>query len=114
MNRKQNYEQEMTEIIKLRKEGFSNSEIAELIGKPRGTVSARISRYNNAHPAEELVIDERKTTPAHDKPAAKPSLDQFQPRDMIKHLYNLGYRIKDNSLYVMTLQKVNIQSVLSE
>lgn len=110
MNRKPNYEQEMTEIIKLREDGYKLSEISELTGIPRGTITARLSRMKaniNSHEVEAKEIN----------PVAQQkekTLNDFQPRDMIKHLYNLGYRIKDNSLYVMTLQKVNIQSVLSE
>lgn len=110
MNRKPNYEQEMTEIIKLRKDGYKLSEISELTGIPRGTITARLSRMKanvNSHEVEAKEIN----------PVAQQkekTLNDFQPRDMIKHLYNLGYRIKGDSLYVMTLQKVNIQSVLSE
>ena len=100
----------MSEIVKLRKEGYTSGEISELTGIPRGTITARLSRMNaiaNSHEVEAKEI----------KPVAQQkekTLNDFQPRELIKHLYNLGYRIKDNSLYVMTLQKVNIQSVLSE
>lgn len=100
----------MTEIIKLREEGYKTGEISELTGIPRGTITARLSRMNaitNSHRVEAQEI--KPVAPQKEK-----TLNDFQPRDMIKHLYNLGYRIKDNSLYVITLQKVNIQSVLSE
>lgn len=111
MHKRPNYKQEMSEIIKLRKDGYTSNEISELTGIPRGTITARLSRMkaNITSHEEETKQVKQVTVPQKEK-----TLNDFQPRDMIKHLYNLGYRIKDNSLYVMTLQKVNIQSVLSE
>ena len=34
------------------------------------------------------------------------------PREMIKHLYTLGYRIKNNELVVLVEQKVNIKDII--
>ena len=110
MHRRPNYKQGMSEIIKLRKEGYKISEISELTGIPKGTITARLSRMNAIANSHEVKAQEIKPV----SPQKEKTLNDFQPRDMIKHLYKLGYRIKDNSLYVMTLQKVNIQSVLSE
>ena len=111
MHRRPNYKQEMSEIIKLRKEGYSIGDVSELLGIPKGTITARLSRMKaNANSHEEETQQVKQVA----VPQKEKTLNDFQPRDMIKHLYNLGYRIKDNSLYVMTLQKVNIQSVLSE
>jgi len=101
----------MSEIIELRKEGYTTNEISELTGIPRGTITSRLLRMKanvNSHEEETKQVKQVMV------PQKEKTLNDFQPRDMIKHLYNLGYRIKDNSLYVMTLQKVNIQSVLSE
>lgn len=42
------------------------------------------------------------------------TLDDFTPREIIRHLYNLGYRIEDGELVVIEKKKVNIKSVLSE
>lgn len=44
------------------------------------------------------------------KPA---SLDDFAPRDIIKHLYNLGYRIEDNGLVCYVKQKVLLKDILN-
>lgn len=110
MHKRPNYEQEMKEIVKLREEGYKLSEISELTGLPKGTITARLSRMKAVANSHEVKVQEIKPV-AQQK---EKTLNDFQPREMIKHLYNLGYRIKDNSLYVMTLQKVNIQSVLSE
>ena len=35
------------------------------------------------------------------------------PREMIKHLYTLGYRIKDNQLIVLVEQKVNLKDIIN-
>ena len=43
MHRRQNYKQEMSEIVKLRKEGYTSGEISKLTGIPRGTITARLS-----------------------------------------------------------------------
>lgn len=101
----------MSEIIRLREVGYTTGEIAEITGIPRGTITARLSSMKanvNSHEKETQQVKQVAI------PQKEKTLNDFQPRDMIKHLYKLGYRIKDNSLYVMTLQKVNIQSVLSE
>ena len=109
MRRRPNYKQEMSEIIRLREAGYKSSEISEITGIPRGTITAWLSRMKANVDSREDEVQHVPVAPQKEK-----TLNDFQPRDMIKHLYNLGYRIKDNSLYVMTLQKVNIQSVLSE
>lgn len=48
----------------------------------------------------------------------KPSLESektkpMSPREMIKHLYSLGYRIKDNGLVVLIEQRVNIKDIIN-
>lgn len=35
------------------------------------------------------------------------------PRDMIKYLYSLGYRIKNNELVVLVEQKVNLKDIIN-
>lgn len=126
MNKRQNYDEELKEIIELREQGFKLDEISEITGIKRGTVSCRLSRAksrgliewddarkNNGRKPEESA---NTITAANPQPVIvkEKTLNDFQPRELIKHLYNLGYRIKDNSLYVITMQKVNIQSVINE
>ena len=41
------------------------------------------------------------------------TLSDFSPRDIIRHLYNLGYRIENNSLVCYTKQIVNIKDVIN-
>jgi len=110
MHRRPNYKQEMSEIVKLKKEGYTYGKISELTGIPKGTITARFSRMNTIANSHEVEAKEIKPV----APQKEKTLNDFQPRDMIKHLYNLGYRIKDNELYVLTLQKVNLQSVINE
>lgn len=49
----------MTEIIKIREEGYKTVEISDLTGIPRGTIAARLSRMNtiaNSHEVEAKEI----------------------------------------------------------
>lgn len=49
-----------------------------------------------------------------DTPAQKTkTLDDFQPRDIIKHLYKLGYRIENNKLVCMVKQTVNMRDIIN-
>ena len=39
------------------------------------------------------------------------TLNDFTPREIIKHLYDLGYRIENNKLYVVTRREVKLSDV---
>ena len=41
------------------------------------------------------------------------TLSDFSPRDMIKHLYGLGYRIENNQLVCIVRQVVKISDILN-
>lgn len=41
------------------------------------------------------------------------TLDDFSPRDIIKHLYKLGYRIEDNKLVCYVKQQVNVKDIIN-
>lgn len=56
----------------------------------------------------------RSSSPVEQKPAVEqPKQVQLSPREMIKHLYSLGYRIKNNELVVLVEQKVNIKDIIN-
>ena len=112
------------EVEELRKGGATYREISEMLGIPQGTLSAQKSRrkikFDIDHVKERSVEKMRGgekpvTFIKEEKPVVKEkTINDFSPREMIKRLYELGYRIKDNGLYVVTLTQVNIKSVLSE
>ena len=45
---------------------------------------------------------------------AAPLDDDFTPREIIKYLYGLGYRIENNKLFLYTREEVNLHSVINE
>lgn len=59
---------------------------------------------NTNKPDKELMI----TTPVKEK-----TLNDFPPRDIIKHLYNLGYRIEDGKLVCYVRQNVNVKDIIN-
>ena len=96
-------DEEKATMQELKDQDLTNKEIAELIG----TETKRVENY--------FKNLKKKAAPIPQVPA-KPekTLDDFQPRELIKHLYKLGYRIDRDGLYVITRQKVNLQSVINE
>jgi len=61
----------------------------------------------------EVVEDKSKEVKPQAEKQKSPSLDDFAPRDIIKHLYNLGYRIEDNGLVCYVKQKVLLKDILN-
>lgn len=103
-------QEELAQVIKLREDGATSGEIATKLGvEPRRIhdLLFRLKRKETIQPTEAPI---NKVIPA--KP--EKTLNDFQPRDMIKYLYNLGYRIDNEGLYVITKQRVNLQSVICE
>ena len=46
-------------------------------------------------------------------PVKEKTLDDFTPREIFKHLYKLGYRLKDpKSLYCIIKQPVNLEDII--
>jgi hypothetical protein len=47
-------------------------------------------------------------------PVKEKTLDDFKPREIFKHLYKLGYRLKDpKSLYCIIKQPVNLEDIIN-
>lgn len=47
-------------------------------------------------------------------PSKEKTLNDYTPRQIIKHLHELGYRIEDGELVVIEKKKINIHSILTE
>lgn len=91
--------QEKDAILQYHKEGYSNTEIAKFTGRSVAGVGRFITLTNNAYAlkkAEPAVIKEPMT-----------------PREMIKALWDLGYRIEDNELVCYQRQVVKLGDIVN-
>ena len=66
------------------------------------------------HPKAKDAEQPKELTTVPDKLVRKLQLSDFEPREMIKYLYNLGYRIKNNKLVFVTEKVVNMKAVLED
>lgn len=104
-------QEELAQVIKLREDGATSGEIATKLGvEPRRIhdLLFRLKRKESATPKEEVKV----SVPAPTKP--EKTIKDFDPRDMFKQLYDLGYRIDDKGIYIMVKQYVNLKSIISE
>ena len=96
----------------LRERGVKWSEIAATLNIPRGTLTSNDYRRRVQTEKAEAMPN---TAPAVTvKEEKRPGLDSFKPRDLMKHLYGLGYRVDEKGIYIMVNQYVNLQSVINE
>ena len=108
-----NYDKEMAEARELLGQGFKMRDVAEIIGIPYGTISVRFSRERAK--ARKEAVAAAATGVKEAKPEVKEkTLGDFDPRDLMKYLYSLGYRIDEKGIYVMVKQYVNIKSIINE
>lgn len=67
-----------------------------------------------------IVTDEVKQAVSEMKNAIKPvkekTLDDFTPREIIKHMYKIGYRLRDpkNNLYCLQEHVINCLDIINE
>lgn len=107
---------ELAEIKGYLKDGCSYEEIAELMGRSKKSIENTIQRqgwtrgrFNNN--AVELPV--QKQTIVEQDPVKEKTLKDFPAREMIKYLYNLGYRIEDNKLVCYVKQAVNVKDIIN-
>ena len=117
---------ELAEIKGYLKDGCTIAEIAELMGRSKKSIENTILRQgwtrgrfressDNAVPVwKTMVVEtENELKKAETAPVKEKTLFDFAPRDMIKHLYNLGYRIEDNKLVCVVRQVVNVKNIIN-
>ena len=125
---------ELSEIKEYIDAGFTYREIGEIVGRTtksienvahkNGWKSTRpLGRPKKSPTAEEDIkaLAELKAKLSASEPAPEmvvkvvkeKTLNDFQPRDMIRHLYNLGYRIEDNRLVCIVKQVVNLKDIIN-
>ena len=117
---------ELAEIKGYLKDGCSLAEIAELMGRSKKSIENTVLRQgwtrgrfressDNAVPVWKTTVVEteqelKKNEPV---PVKEKTLFDFKPRDIIKHMYNLGYRIEDNKLVCIVKQVVNVKDIIN-
>ena len=120
------------EIIEYYAAGFRVCEITNMTGIKQSTVRMFLNRNEDKIKKErELQNDlmkvtvkpnsETKALPAESKeeqpapapaPVKEKTLKDFKSRDMIKYLYDMGYRIENNQLVCLVKQVVNVKDII--
>ena len=117
---------ELAEIKGYLKDGCSIAEIAELMGRSKKSIENTILRQgwtrgrfressDNAVPVWKTTVVEteqelKKNEPV---PVKEKTLSDFTPREIIRYMYNLGYRIEDNKLVCVVKQVVNVKDIIN-
>ena len=121
---------EIEQIFFLRKAGFTHKDISEMMNRSNGSIGsffcleARDHRYSKQLEAEKnktVRIEQVKVWPANDsqqhksneQPQPAPKATEMTPREMIKKLYDMGYRIENNKLVCIVKQVVNLQDIIN-
>ena len=110
------------------KEGFNYDEIAELMGRTKMSISNHVKqkgwgvRQNKQKFPSDVqkkidAVVEKKETPTtivvSPAPVKEKTLKDFTPREIIKHMYDLGYRIEDGKLVCFVKQTVNLKDIIN-
>lgn len=99
--------EENNKIQRLYNEGKTAKEIGEAVGRTAGSIAHQV--YILRKLAKEN--DTKQIGLLHtDAPTVK--LVEMSPRQMIKKLYDLGYRIENNQLVCYTKNVVKIQDII--
>ena len=110
---------ELRHFFSLLETGITLEESCEKIGRSSKCILQYLRRNGminrlNAFPScgYKAKTTEKQTELFPTKSAA--SLHDFTPREMMRYLYDLGYRIEDGKVYFIQKQEVNINSVINE
>lgn len=130
---------EIAEIKSFLKDGLTYDEVAELTGRSKKAITNLASRqgwtngryksdatdassWDTILKTQETELPFAENTKTLDEikqetptPVKEKTLADFRPRDIIKHLYNLGYRIKgsDWRLVCTVEQTVNLKDIIN-
>lgn len=99
--------EELEQMRQMKNQGATYKEIGEMFGRSEATVQNKFSRLGWSTQPQAAQM----TPPVR---VREKTLDDFTPREIIKHLYNLGYRIENNQIVIVEKRVVNIKSVLEE
>lgn len=118
--RKRYTQSELDEMYQLKRQGATYEEIARMFNRTTKAIGLKFSQmgWTNGQDGDDdsdsagIATVDAPTAPT--AKAKKPSLDDFQPRDIIKYLYNLGYRIENNKLVYVHRQVINLKTILED
>ena len=111
--------EEVKEIFRLRQMGYKYSEIATAIGRSYSGIAMFFKREKEAHTYSAMLgeqipsVRETPATPQKEGEAPVNTHAELTPREMIKRLYDLGYRIEDNNLVCYQRVQVKIQDIIN-
>lgn len=93
-------------ILRLKEQGFSYRQISEVL------------KFRTERAIEQRYYNIRHTNDAPDREVLQPAqrrvtLEDFTPREIIKHLYDLGYRIEDGRLVLVQRTVVKLGDILN-
>lgn len=97
--------------------GETFSSMSKRLGIPEGTLRSAAYRYKATLAIEDKIKEAGVTLYKEDddKPVERTKkLSDFTPREIIKYLYSIGYRIDREGLYYIEKKRVNLDSVINE
>ena len=129
--------EEIRQIFEFKKRGYKTSEIAEIVGRTTAAINTFFAREKNHHCYSRMLKEDQsiqaekvdikvngvkvaeapaavmetqaEITP---RPIGQPN-KEMTPREMIKRLYDLGYRIENNQLVCYQRVQVKIQDIIN-
>ena len=120
---------EIEEIKGYLRDGLTYEEVGALMGRTHKSIENMATRmgWTNGRlggnqlksgrlPANrESLLDKREPVveKKEEAPVKEKTLKDFPAREMIKYLYNLGYRIEDNKLVCYVKQAVNVKDIIN-
>lgn len=104
---------EINDITVYIEKGYPSTRISEITGRSPGAIDTLVWKLKNGMMKFDANVKTRanmsKTVTAETK-----TEKEMTPRDMIKSLYNMGYRIENNQLVCYTKQIVKLSDIINE
>ena len=102
-------------ITTMRKDGKSYQKIADTLGRPVSSVYWFVQNKQNANKdtvSTTVPVEEIKKPVVEPTPVSEPKTKPMTYREMIKALWDAGYRIKNNKLVVVSEREVNLADIV--
>ena len=104
---------EINEILNLKKSGWKIKDIAKQYNRTENGISGAISRYKDApsYRAVDNFSDGSSVVMTADKTVLRSPLKDYTYDELIKYLYDQGFRIEDNQLVHITKTPVKLNNI---